>query len=81
MLYNVTNRVFLKDPGSAACVCGALYVPIDDIKEIKDKSVVKRRVQGREGERKGCLMSLTSYEGLFSALIGSPRIHLAFLSD
>lgn len=51
VLWNVTNRVFLKDPGSAACVCGALYVPIDEIKERKDKSVVKRRVQEERGEK------------------------------
>lgn len=53
--------VFLKDPGSALCVCGALYVPIDKIKEQRDESGAKRRERGRERKEKGCFTSLPSY--------------------
>lgn len=47
--------------------CAALYAPIDKIKEQRDESGAKQRVRGRgvgRGEkRRGCFMSLTSYEG------------------
>lgn len=78
--------MFLKDPGSARCVCSALYAPIDKIKEQGDESGVKRRVRGREGKRKGCFTSLTSYEGIscrsnwFTANSSqfSPRLEIDF---
>ncbi len=47
--------MFLKDPGSACCVCSALYVPIDKIKEQRDESGAKRRVRGREGKEREAL--------------------------
>lgn len=59
--------MFLKDPGSALCVCSALYVPIDKIKEEGDESGAKRVWGGgarRREERTGCFTSLPSYKGI-----------------
>lgn len=73
--------MFLKDPGSALCVCSALYVPIDKIKEQRDESGAKRRVRGRERKERDALRLCRVTRGLVAALIGSRRIHLSFLPD
>lgn len=68
----------MKDPGSALCVCSALYVPIDKIKEQGDESGAKRRERGRERKERDALCLCRVTRGLVAALIGSPRIHLCF---
>lgn len=54
----------MKDPGSALCVCSALYMPIDKIKEQRDESGAKQRERGKERKEKGCFTSLPSYSGI-----------------
>lgn len=73
--------MFLKDLGSALCVCGALYVPADKIKEPGDESGAKRREREREGKERDALRLCRVTEGLVAALIGSRRIHLSFHPD
>lgn len=53
----------LKDLGSALCVCGALYVPADKIKEPGDESE-RNGGSAKEREKKGMLYVFPSYRGI-----------------
>lgn len=65
--------MFLKDPGPAPCVCAALYVSIDKIKEPGDESGARKR-RGK----KRMLYVFDELQGDWSpALIGSRRIRLS----